>query len=159
MGSERRMAYSFWLVDALQMAGEEIQAMELLERLPALRNDVGLLSEEWDPSAGRQLGNTPQAFSHFPLVTSALKLQAGAPEHSDQPLRHGPELKSVTPAIVGQGLLEAPGAVSRSLASSCLTSRTRAELTVSSGLRPGAEGLHGDASLKLSDRGLVEAIT
>ncbi len=80
------LACSFWLVDALQMAGQEIQATKLFERLLALRNDVGLLSEEWDPSTGRQLGNTPQAFSHFPLVTSALKLQAGAPEHSDQPI-------------------------------------------------------------------------
>ncbi len=80
------LACSFWLVDALQMAGNEIQATNLFERLLALRNDVGLLSEEWDPSAGRQLGNTPQAFSHFPLVTSALKLQAGAPEKSDQPI-------------------------------------------------------------------------
>ncbi len=80
------LACSFWLVDALQMAGEEIQATNLFERLLALRNDVGLLSEEWDPSAGRQLGNTPQAFSHFPLVTSALKLQAGAAQPSDQPI-------------------------------------------------------------------------
>jgi len=80
------LACSFWLVDALQMAGQQIHATELFERLLALRNDVGLLSEEWDPAAGRQLGNTPQAFSHFPLVTSALKLQAGAPEHSDQPI-------------------------------------------------------------------------
>jgi len=80
------LACSFWLVDALQMAGQESQATTLFERLLALRNDVGLLSEEWDPSAGRQLGNTPQAFSHFPLVTSALKLHAGAPEHSDQPI-------------------------------------------------------------------------
>ncbi|MEO8966280.1 MAG: glycoside hydrolase family 15 protein [Solirubrobacteraceae bacterium] len=80
------LACSFWLVDALHMAGEQIQATKLFERLLALRNDVGLLSEEWDPSAGRQLGNTPQAFSHFPLVTSALQLQAGAPGHSDQPI-------------------------------------------------------------------------
>ncbi|MGI8713157.1 MAG: glycoside hydrolase family 15 protein [Solirubrobacteraceae bacterium] len=80
------LACSFWLVDALQMAGQQIQATELFERLLALRNDVGLLSEEWDPTAARQLGNTPQAFSHFPLVTSALKLQTAAPQHSDQPI-------------------------------------------------------------------------
>jgi len=78
------LACSFWLVDALHLAGDQIQATQLFERLLALRNDVGLLSEEWDPTAGRQLGNTPQAFSHFPLVTSALQLHAGSPKHSSQ---------------------------------------------------------------------------
>ena len=58
----------------------------LFERLLTLRNDVGLLSEEWDPKAGRQLGNTPQAFSHFPLVTSALQLHSGHGHHSSQPI-------------------------------------------------------------------------
>ncbi len=48
--------------------------MALFERLLGLRNDVGLLSEEWDPRAGRQLGNTPQAFSHFAVVVSGLQL-------------------------------------------------------------------------------------
>ncbi len=62
----------------------------LFERLLDLRNDVGLLSEEWDPKAGRQLGNTPQAFSHFPLVTSALQLHTGRGHRSDRsiPLTH-----------------------------------------------------------------------
>ncbi|MEQ4521033.1 glycoside hydrolase family 15 protein [Pseudarthrobacter sp. B907] len=70
------LACSFWLVDALIGAGRRREARELFERLLALRNDVGLLSEEWDVSAARQLGNTPQAFSHFALVRSALQLQA-----------------------------------------------------------------------------------
>lgn len=70
------LACSFWLVDALIGAGRRREAKELFERLLALRNDVGLLSEEWDVSAARQLGNTPQAFSHFALVRSALQLQA-----------------------------------------------------------------------------------
>ncbi len=78
------LACSFWLVDALQLSGNRAEAVELFERLLALRNDVGLLSEEWDPTAGRQVGNTPQAFSHFPLVTSALQLHADAPRRSDQ---------------------------------------------------------------------------
>ncbi len=68
------LACSFWLVDALHLAGWRTEATQLFQRLLALRNDVGLLSEEWDPTAARQLGNTPQAFSHFPLVTSALAL-------------------------------------------------------------------------------------
>ena len=68
------LACSFWLVDALHLAGRQHEATQLYERLLTLRNDVGLLSEEWDPATGRQLGNTPQAFSHFPLVTSGLQL-------------------------------------------------------------------------------------
>ncbi|MDQ2759364.1 MAG: glycoside hydrolase family 15 protein, partial [Actinomycetota bacterium] len=78
------LACSFWLVDALHLAGQQSEASQLFERLLDLRNDVGLLSEEWDPHAGRQLGNTPQAFSHFPLVTSALQLQAGKGHRSNQ---------------------------------------------------------------------------
>ncbi|RNL80213.1 glycoside hydrolase family 15 protein [Nocardioides marmorisolisilvae] len=82
------LACSFWLVDALNLAGERAEATALFERLLTLRNDVGLLSEEWDPKSGRQLGNTPQAFSHFPLVTSALQLHVGRGHHSNQPIRH-----------------------------------------------------------------------
>ena len=62
----------------------ESEAVDLYERLLELRNDVGLLSEEWDPVAKRQLGNFPQAFSHFPLVVSGLQLHARAPRRSDQ---------------------------------------------------------------------------
>ncbi|NYI42834.1 glycoside hydrolase family 15 protein [Demequina lutea] len=80
------LACSFWLVDALHGAGERKQATTLFERLLTLRNDVGLLSEEWDPHAKRQLGNTPQAFSHFALVTSAFQLHSGRAHRSDQPL-------------------------------------------------------------------------
>jgi GH15 family glucan-1,4-alpha-glucosidase len=82
------LACSFWLVDALHLAGQHAKATELFERLLALRNDVGLLSEEWDPAAQRQLGNTPQAFSHFPLVTSGLQLHAGRGHHSNQVIAH-----------------------------------------------------------------------
>ncbi len=66
------IACSCWLVDALHAAGQRRDAIDLFERLLRLRNDVGLLSEEWDPAAQRQLGNTPQAFSHVALVVSAL---------------------------------------------------------------------------------------
>ncbi|MFF4007651.1 glycoside hydrolase family 15 protein [Streptomyces sp. NPDC001717] len=68
------LACSFWLVDALHMTGRETEARELFDRLLAVRNDVGLLAEEYDPVAGRQLGNYPQAFSHIGLVNSALTL-------------------------------------------------------------------------------------
>jgi GH15 family glucan-1,4-alpha-glucosidase len=82
------VACSFWLVDALHSVGRDNDAVTLYERLLTLRNDVGLLSEEWDPVAKRQLGNTPQAFSHFPLVVSGLQLNAHRHRRSDQPLHH-----------------------------------------------------------------------
>ncbi|MFF3014181.1 glycoside hydrolase family 15 protein [Streptomyces sp. NPDC057939] len=68
------LACSFWLVDALHMTGRGKEARELFERLLGVCNDVGLLAEEYDPVAGRQLGNFPQAFSHVGLVNSALTL-------------------------------------------------------------------------------------
>ncbi|MFJ2155872.1 MULTISPECIES: glycoside hydrolase family 15 protein [unclassified Streptomyces] len=68
------LACSFWLVDALQMTGRRKEARVLFERLVGLANDVGLLAEEYDPVAGRQLGNFPQAFSHIGLVNTALAL-------------------------------------------------------------------------------------
>jgi GH15 family glucan-1,4-alpha-glucosidase len=80
------LACSFWLVDALHASGQRAEAAGLFERLLLLRNDVGLLSEEWDPAARRQLGNTPQAFSHFGLVVSALQLHMGRMAGSDNPM-------------------------------------------------------------------------
>jgi GH15 family glucan-1,4-alpha-glucosidase len=71
------LACSFWLVDALHGLGRVDEARALFERLLALRNDVGLLAEEWDPRAQRQVGNFPQAFSHEPLVNSAGELSTG----------------------------------------------------------------------------------
>jgi GH15 family glucan-1,4-alpha-glucosidase len=62
---------SFWLVEAWHGIGRHDEARELFERLLSLRNDLGLLSEEYDPGARRQLGNTPQAFSHVGLVNAA----------------------------------------------------------------------------------------
>ncbi|MEU5115384.1 glycoside hydrolase family 15 protein [Streptomyces longwoodensis] len=67
---------SFWLADALHLTGRTKEARELFERLAGLANDVGLLSEEYDPVAGRHLGNFPQAFSHIGLVNTALTLFA-----------------------------------------------------------------------------------
>ena len=68
------LACSFWLADAYIVSGRETEARALFERLIALRNDVGLLSEEYDPTQRRFLGNFPQAFSHVALVTTAFNL-------------------------------------------------------------------------------------
>jgi GH15 family glucan-1,4-alpha-glucosidase len=65
------LACSFWLVSALAINGRREEARELMEQLLALRNDLGLLAEEYDVDAQRQIGNFPQAFSHLALVTSA----------------------------------------------------------------------------------------
>jgi GH15 family glucan-1,4-alpha-glucosidase len=68
------LACSFWLVDALALVGRNAEARRLFERLLALRNDVGLLSEEYDVENERLIGNFPQALSHLALVNSALLL-------------------------------------------------------------------------------------
>ncbi|MGH3793655.1 MAG: glycoside hydrolase family 15 protein [Pseudonocardiaceae bacterium] len=70
---------SFWLADALHGIGREGAARELFTRLLGLRNDLGLLAEQYDPRTERQLGNTPQAFSHVGLVNTALHLGTTEP--------------------------------------------------------------------------------
>jgi GH15 family glucan-1,4-alpha-glucosidase len=68
------LACSFWLVDAYILQKRFADARALFDRLLALRNDVGLLSEEYDPAAQRLVGNFPQAFTHVALVNSAFNL-------------------------------------------------------------------------------------
>jgi GH15 family glucan-1,4-alpha-glucosidase len=75
---------SFWLVDVYVQLGRRDEARALFERLLSLRNDVGLLSEEYDPRARRLLGNFPQAFSHLSLVNGAYNLSA----HPHRPAHH-----------------------------------------------------------------------
>ncbi|MGW8380324.1 glycoside hydrolase family 15 protein [Streptomyces sp. ODS28] len=70
------LACSFWLADDLAMIGRVEEARKLFEKLLSLRNDLGLLAEEWDPVDQRQVGNFPQAFSHVPLIDTALRLTA-----------------------------------------------------------------------------------
>jgi GH15 family glucan-1,4-alpha-glucosidase len=67
---------SFWLVDNLALLGRRVEAQALFEHLLSLRNDLGLLAEQYDPAERRQLGNFPQAFSHVGLINSAHNLAA-----------------------------------------------------------------------------------
>jgi GH15 family glucan-1,4-alpha-glucosidase len=73
------LACSFWYVDNLVLLGRRDEGRELFEHLLGLRNDVGLLAEEYDPRAKRQLGNFPQAFSHVALTSSAYNLAEREP--------------------------------------------------------------------------------
>ena len=83
---------SFWLADALTLAGRRADATALFERLLSLRNDVGLLSEEYDYRQHRLVGNFPQTLTHVALVNTARNLarRGGPSEHrsratADQP--------------------------------------------------------------------------
>jgi GH15 family glucan-1,4-alpha-glucosidase len=91
------LACSFWLADNYVLQGRLDEARELFARLLLLRNDVGLLAEEYDPIAKRQLDNFPQAFSHLALINTARNLSGGGgPAH----LRSGGS--SVTTPVSGR---------------------------------------------------------
>jgi len=76
------LACTFWLADNYSLMGRHDEAVEVFERLVSLRNDVGLLSEEYDVATGRLVGNFPQAFSHVPLINTARNLSlGGGPSH------------------------------------------------------------------------------
>jgi GH15 family glucan-1,4-alpha-glucosidase len=68
------LACSFWLVSALAVNGRVDEARKLFERLIGLRNDLGLLAEEYDVKRQRQVGNFPQAFSHLTLIGAAVAI-------------------------------------------------------------------------------------
>ena len=83
------LACSFWLVDAYVLLGRMADARRLFDHLLTLCNDVGLLSEEYDPRTGRLLGNFPQALSHIALINSAFNLNEAAKpaiQRSDGPM-------------------------------------------------------------------------
>jgi GH15 family glucan-1,4-alpha-glucosidase len=71
------LACSFWMADNYELQGRHPEAVRMFERLLEIRNDVGLLAEEYDSVGKRQLGNFPQAFSHVGLVNTAFNLSSG----------------------------------------------------------------------------------
>jgi GH15 family glucan-1,4-alpha-glucosidase len=77
---------SFWYIDNLNLLGRPDEAVERFESLLSLRNDLGLLSEEYDPHARRMVGNFPQAFTHVGLINTARNLTCadGPAEHRSQ---------------------------------------------------------------------------
>jgi GH15 family glucan-1,4-alpha-glucosidase len=95
------LACSFWLVDCFQLLGRKEDAKRLFEKLLAIRNDVGLLSEEYDVRRKRLVGNFPQAFSHVALTNSAHNLSEGV---------RGPAGERGRPWVSGAQLHEEPEA-------------------------------------------------
>ena len=93
------LACSFWLVDNYVMMGRMADARALFERLLALRNDLGLLAEEYDPRLRRLVGNFPQAFSHVGLVDSALNLSRSVPEESRPATQRADGMPAGTAAV------------------------------------------------------------
>jgi GH15 family glucan-1,4-alpha-glucosidase len=82
------LACSFWMVSSLTAVGRKRDAKKLFEKLLALRNDVGLLSEEFDPDHNRMVGNFPQAFSHIALVNAAFALESNGAKVRERSHRH-----------------------------------------------------------------------
>jgi GH15 family glucan-1,4-alpha-glucosidase len=83
------LACSFWLVEAYALAGRVDDAHALMQRLLSLQNDVGLLSEEYDPVRRRFVGNFPQAFSHLALVGAAHQVARAVHQEDPAPSRPG----------------------------------------------------------------------
>jgi GH15 family glucan-1,4-alpha-glucosidase len=77
---------SFWMADNFFLMGQRTAAKRLFERLLSLRNDVGLLSEQYDPIRKRMLGNFPQAFSHVALINTAYNLRSRPGPARERPM-------------------------------------------------------------------------
>ena len=95
---------SFWLADSYTLQNRDAEARALFERLLSLRNDVGLLAEEYDPRARRQVGNFPQAFSHLALIGTALNLHEVGSAQRQEP--ESPPLATSMRSVLGEGILE-----------------------------------------------------
>jgi GH15 family glucan-1,4-alpha-glucosidase len=93
------LACSFWLVDNYILQGRHAEARKLFDRLLSCCNDVGLLAEEYDPLAGRMLGNFPQAYSHVGVINCALNLSRQSGPTEERALS---ELSGGAPAIASR---------------------------------------------------------
>jgi GH15 family glucan-1,4-alpha-glucosidase len=80
------LACSFWLANNYLLLGRQDDAARVFQRLLDLRNDVGLLSEEYDPALKRQVGNFPQAFSHIALLSTAFNLGQAQQQNAPRPI-------------------------------------------------------------------------
>ncbi len=124
------LACSFWLVDAYILQNRWADARALFDRLLTLRNDVGLLSEEYDQRAGRLVGNFPQAFTHVALVNSAFNLT-----RAEKPAQQRSQRGTGGSGVAGHcGSLSRPGSIggcrpscSRQLGKSAFCVRARQE--------------------------------
>ncbi len=112
------LACSFWMVDNLALQGRVKEATAMYERLLSLANDVGLLSEEYDPATKRLVGNFPQGFSHVALVHTGLNLMKheqemakamGQPSHNGATATPAWPVLDVTAGAAPDGVATAPG--------------------------------------------------
>src|SRR3984893_6776156 len=96
------LACSFWLADNYKLMGRDVEAQQLLERLLALQNDVGLLAEEYHLKNKRLVGNFPQAFSHVALINTNHNLfsQTGPAHRRSRPREQQPEKEPAPPKPV-----------------------------------------------------------
>ena len=140
------LACSFWFADCLHMIGRTDDARAMFERLLALRNDVGLLSEEYDQVVHRLVGNFPQAFSHVSLVNTASRLTGQAPLTGGdvqigsrlRRLAHGDSAGGRATAAVGSARWHVGGLVRRrrTTPDSALTQGERAQEAAGGDARP-----------------------
>jgi GH15 family glucan-1,4-alpha-glucosidase len=109
------LACSFWLADAYVSIGRHEDATRLFDRLLAIRNDLGLLAEEYDPRESRQQGNFPQAFSHVALINTAFNLTRIAKPQEQRADGHGKQHpKGDAQNVAAPGGIKRPEASSRS---------------------------------------------
>ena len=155
------LACSFWLADCLSLLGREHDARKLLERLLDLRNDLGLLAEEYDPVAGRLVGNFPQAFSHVSLVNSAAKITGHSKPSADHVFLGlaRQAMSGVRPAGMSRMHMKpAPATALRALiAESARPIRDRPTSRVAGSTRAGR--LAGRSARKATDKPAKEPVT
>jgi GH15 family glucan-1,4-alpha-glucosidase len=143
------LACSFWFADCLSMIGRNHDARNMFDRLLGLRNDLGLLSEEYDTVAGRLVGNFPQAFSHVSLVNTASKLAGEAKPTLEQDVLTRTR-RGMTRSKTGSGRLHRMGQQSRHKArrGAAGTPVLPADPTAKTASSPGSVGAAGTSAAK-----------